>query len=169
VQSGDIFVEKGSGMRNDRPQLAKALAALEAGDTLACYKLDRIGRSLAHVTGLLEDLQKRCVHFATIEDGLNTKGSAGKLILQIMGAIAEFERSLIMERVRAGIDAAKRRGKHMGRPCKWSPEMVKRAKHLMTRDGLSADEAAKVLGISRRTLFRGLQVAREYDAVAAAR
>jgi DNA invertase Pin-like site-specific DNA recombinase len=75
VKTGDIFVEKASGIRHDRPVLAKALAALELGDTLACYKLDRIGRSVVHLSKLLEELEKRGVHFVTPEDGLSTKGS----------------------------------------------------------------------------------------------
>jgi len=73
-----------------------------------------------------------------------------------------------MERIRAGIDAAKRRGKHMGRPWKWSPNMVRRARELMTKDGLNADDAAKLLGVSRRTLFRGLRAADDHDRLAAA-
>ena len=73
VKSESIFVEKASGSRHDRPVLARALAACEKGDTLACYKLDRIGRSLAHLTKLLADLEARGVHFRTVEDGLDTR------------------------------------------------------------------------------------------------
>ena len=107
VKPPNIYVETASGARHDRPQLAKALATLEKGDTLACYKLDRIGRSLTHVSKLLSDLTKRGVHFQTVDDGLNTQGSTGKLVLHILGAIAEFERDLILERTRAGLAAAR--------------------------------------------------------------
>ena len=85
--SENIFVEKASGSRNDRPVLARALAACEKGDTLACYKLDRIGRSLAHLTKLLADLEARGVHFRTVEDGLDTRGSTGKLVMHMLGAV----------------------------------------------------------------------------------
>ena len=168
VKPSHIFVETASGARHDRPMLAKAMASLEKGDTLACYKLDRIGRSLTHVAKLLSELTERGVHFQTVDDGLNTQGSTGKLVLHILGAIAEFERDLILERTRAGLAAARQRGKRLGPPIKWRPEMAKRARELMAKDGLNADDAARLLKVSRRTLFRGLQVAREHDELAEA-
>jgi DNA invertase Pin-like site-specific DNA recombinase len=168
VKTADIFVEKASGMRHDRPALAKALAALQPGDTLACYKLDRIGRSLVHVTKLLADLEERGVHFRTVEDGLSTQGSTGKLVLHVLGAVAQFERDLILERTRAGLAAARKRGVRLGPPVKWLPDMAARARDLMTKDGLNADDAAKLLGVSRRTMFRGLRAAREHDELAQA-
>jgi DNA invertase Pin-like site-specific DNA recombinase len=166
VKTADIFVEKVSGIRHDRPALAKALAALMPGDTLATYKLDRIGRSLVHVTKLLADLEERGIHFRTFEDGLSTQGSTGKLVLHVLGAVAQFERDLILERTRAGLAAARKRGIRLGPPVKWRPDMAVRAQSLMSKDGLNADEAAKVLGVSRRTLFRGLRDAREHDELA---
>jgi DNA invertase Pin-like site-specific DNA recombinase len=166
VKTADIFVEKASGIRHDRPALAKALAALKPGDTLATYKLDRIGRSLVHVTKLLADLEERGIHFRTVEDGLSTQGSTGKLVLHVLGAVAQFERDLILERTRAGLAAARKRGIRLGPPVKWRPDMAARARSLMSKDGLNADEAAKVLGVSRRTMFRGLRAAREHDELA---
>src|SRR5690349_2213887 len=124
VKPTHIYVETASGARHDRPMLKKALASLEKGDTLACYKLDRVGRSLTHVSKLLSDLAERGVHFQTVDDGINTQGSTGKLILHILGAIAEFERDLILERTRAGLAAARQRGKRLGPPIKWRPEMA---------------------------------------------
>ena len=168
VKVPNIYVETASGARHDRPQLAKALASLEKGDTLACYKLDRIGRSLTHVAKLLSELTERGIHFQTVDDGLNTQGSTGKLVLHILGAIAEFERDLILERTRAGLAAARQRGKRLGPPIKWQQSMVKRARELMDKDGLNAEEAARILKVSRRTLFRGLQAAREHDELAEA-
>ena len=91
--------------------LAQALAALEPGDTLACFKLDRIGRSLAHLTKLLADIEAKDVHFRTVEDGLDTRSSTGKLVLHMLGAVAQFERDLIVERTRAGIAAAATSGR----------------------------------------------------------
>jgi DNA invertase Pin-like site-specific DNA recombinase len=81
--------------------------------TLACYKLDRIGRSLAHLSKLLADLDGRGVHFRTVEDGLDTSGSTGRLVF---GAVAQFERDLIIERTRAGLASAQKRGKRLGPP-----------------------------------------------------
>ena len=84
VKNDDIFVEKASGGRGDRPVLAQALAACQKGDTLACWKLDRVGRSVKHLSNLLADLEARGVHFRTVEDGLNTQGSTGKLVLHML-------------------------------------------------------------------------------------
>jgi DNA invertase Pin-like site-specific DNA recombinase len=163
IPSDHIFIEKASGLRHDRPVLAKALAPLEKGDTLICFKLDRIARSLAHITNLLADLEQRGIHFRTVEEGLSTQGSTGRLILHVLGAVAQFERDLILERTKAGLEAAKKRGKRLGPPLKWSPDMAKKARRLMMTDGLNGDEAARVLGVSRRTMFRGLRAARDHD------
>jgi len=163
VKTADIYVEKASGARHDRPVLAKVLAELKPGDTLACYKLDRLGRSLGHLAKVIEDLEARGVHFMTTEDQLTTKGNTGKLVMGIMAAIAQFERSLILERTQAGLAAARKRGTRLGPPIKWSPDMAAKARRLMTKDGLNADDAAKVLGVSRRTMFRGLKAARDHD------
>jgi DNA invertase Pin-like site-specific DNA recombinase len=167
VPTAHIFVEKASGVRHDRPELARALATLLPGDTLATYKLDRIGRSLAHLSKVLAELEARGVAFRTVEDGLSTQGSTGKLVLHMLGAVAQFERDLILERTRAGLAAARARGKRLGPPVKWSPDMAPRARDLMGQ-GLNADDTAKVLGVSRRTLFRGLRAARQHDELACA-
>jgi DNA invertase Pin-like site-specific DNA recombinase len=98
-----------------------------------------------------------------VEDGLSTQGSTGKLVLHVLGAVAQFERDLILERTRAGLAAAKQRRNRLGPPMKWSPEMVTKARSLMTKDGLNADNAANVLGVSHRTMFRGLTAARDHD------
>jgi DNA invertase Pin-like site-specific DNA recombinase len=82
--------------------------------------------------------------------------------------VAQFERDLILERTRAGLQAARQRGKRLGPPVKWSPDMATRARDLMGRDGLNADDAAKVLCVSRRTLFRGLRPARDHDELVSA-
>jgi DNA invertase Pin-like site-specific DNA recombinase len=167
IKTANIYVEKASGTRHNRPVLTKVLAALKRGDTLACYKLDRLGRSLPHLAKVVEELDARGMSFMTSEDGLSTKGSTGKLVLHMLGAVAQFERDLILERTRAGLAAARKRGKRLGPPIKWQADMAKRARNLMQKDGLNADEAARVLGVSRRTLFRGLKAARDHDELAA--
>src|SRR5262249_34122766 len=121
-----IFVEKAS----VAPVLAKALEACEKDDTFAAFKLDRVGRSLVHLVKLLEELDARGVHFMTTEEGLSTKGSTGKLVLHILAAISRFERSLVLERTRAGLAAARARGKVSGRPRKLIPADIKRAQDL---------------------------------------
>ena len=163
VRNDDIYVEKASGIRRDRPVLAKALAACETGDTLACWKLDRVGRSVTHLSKLLADLEARGVHFRTIEDGLDTRGSTGKLVLHMLGAVAQFERDLIIERTKAGLAIARKNGKPLGPPIKWHPDMAKQARKLMKSGELNSQEVANMLKVSRRTLFRGLKDAREHD------
>lgn len=166
VKTANIFVEKASGARHDRPVLAKALAALEKGDTITCYKLDRIGRSVHHLSGLLKELDERGVHFKTADGTVNTSGPTGKLLLHVLSAVAQFERDLILERTRAGLAAARARGRVGGRPLKMSLEKVARARELMETGELNADEVAATLKVSRRTLFRGLASARAHDEIA---
>lgn len=166
VKTSNIFVEKASGVRHYRPILAKALAVLKKGDTLACWRLDRIGRSVHHLSGLLKELEERGIHFKTADGTVNTDGPTGKLLLHVLGAVAQFERDLILDRTRAGLAAARARGRVGGRPLKMSLEKVARARELMASGELSSDEVAATLKVSRRTLFRGLAHAKAHDELA---
>ena len=166
VKDQHIYVEKASGARHDRPVLEKALAALERGDTLACFKLDRLGRSLAHLVRVIEDLDARGIHFMTAEDGLSTKGSTGKLVLNILGSIAQFERNLMLERTRAGLAAARAKGRVGGRPRRMGPAEVTKARQMLKKGELSADDVAAMLKVSRRTLFRELRAVHDREALA---
>lgn len=157
-------MERASGTKKDRPILAKALAACKKGDTFACWKLDRVGRSVAHLSRFLEDLETRGIHFRTADGTVNTTGPTGKLLLHVLGAVAQFERDLILERTRAGLAVARSKGKRLGPPVKWDPSMAARA--LMDAGDLNAEEDAATLKVSRRTLFRGLKAAREHDEIA---
>jgi DNA invertase Pin-like site-specific DNA recombinase len=168
VKEAHIFVEKASGARHDRPVLDKVLASLERGDTLAVFKLDRLGRSLAHLVKVIEDLEARGIHFMTTEDGLSTKGSTGKLVLNILASIAQFERNLMLERTRAGLAAARAQGRVGGRRRKMGPAEVTRARQLLAKGEVNADDVAGMLKVSRRTLFRELRAAREREALAGA-
>lgn len=167
VKPEHIFVEKASGAKKDRPELAKALAILEKGDTLACFKLDRIARSLQHLLEILSDLEKRGVNFMTVEGDLNTKGSTGRLVISILGAIAQFERDLILERTRAGLASARARGKVPGRRRVMKPADVVRAKKLLEAGELTATEVANLLRVGRATMFRELRRARELEELGA--
>jgi DNA invertase Pin-like site-specific DNA recombinase len=115
---------KASAVSLSRDGLTQALAAIRAGDTLVVWKLDRLGRSLGFLCELVERLGKQRVGFQSLTDGIDTTTNSGKLIFHIMGALAEFERGLIRERTRAGMKAAKKRGKHVGRPRALSPGQV---------------------------------------------
>jgi DNA invertase Pin-like site-specific DNA recombinase len=111
-----IFEEHASGGQRSRPQLAAALAAIRPGDTLLVARLDRLARSLAHLLEIVERLRSQGAHFRSLRDPIDTTGPSGVLVLQMLGAVAEFERSLIRERTKAGIAAAKARGRYVGHP-----------------------------------------------------
>lgn len=113
-----IFTESASGAAVNRPALEEALSALQPGDTLVTWKLDRLGRSLAHLITIVTLLESRRVAFRSLSESIDTETAGGRLLFHVMGALAEFERALISERTRAGIAAARARGRIIGRPPK---------------------------------------------------
>jgi DNA invertase Pin-like site-specific DNA recombinase len=143
--------------------LAQALAACRKGDTFACWRLDRVGRSVQHLSKFIADLESRGVHFKTADGSADTSTSNGRLLLHILGAVAQFERDLIIERTRAGLASVVKRGRRLGPPVIWTADMVKRARALEKSGEMTRREVAKMLGVSERTLFRGLKAAREHD------
>ena len=112
----EVFEEFGSGASRSRPQLAAALARVRRGDTLVVARIDRLARSLSHLLQVVETLRTRDAHFRSLADPIDTTGPSGVLVLQMLGAVAEFERSLIRERTKAGLQAAKARGRVGGNP-----------------------------------------------------
>ncbi len=151
-----IYTDKVGGTVRKRPQLERCLNALNPGDVLTVWKLDRLGRSLSHLVGLLEDLKGRGVGFRSLTEAIDTDTPAGRLMGHIIGALAEFERSLIIERTRAGINAAKRRGVRVGRKPKLSVQEVEHARQLID-GGESPSNIARLLGIGRSTIYRALR------------
>ncbi len=150
-----IFREKKSGASRKRPKLDAVLAALQPGDTLVVWKLDRLGRSFRHLIDVIEGLEERGVGFVSLSDGIDTTTATGKLVCRIISAIADFERSLISERTRAGMMAAKKRGKAVGRKRAISPATVDQAVILL-RDHLPLKRVARQLDVSRTTLWRAI-------------
>jgi DNA invertase Pin-like site-specific DNA recombinase len=104
-----------SGMTRERAGLTQALSAIEAGDTLVVWKLDRLGRSQGFLCELVDQLGRQGAGFKSLTDSIDTNTQSGRLVFHIMGALAEFERGLIRERTKAGMKAAKKRGRHVGR------------------------------------------------------
>ncbi|MBB4041619.1 DNA invertase Pin-like site-specific DNA recombinase [Microvirga flocculans] len=151
-----IFTDQGvSGARRKRPALAEALSELVEGDTLIVWKLDRLGRSLAHLIDLIKDLGNRQVEFRSLQEAVDTKSAGGTLFFHLLGAFAEFERTLISERTRAGQAAARKRGRFPGRPKVLTPEkLVAAGKDLGAGDDL--ESVAKRCGVRPRTLRRAL-------------
>src|SRR5512142_3513689 len=111
-----IFTDVASGAQDERPGLAEAIAFLRPGDTLAVWKLDRLGRLLKHLIETVTTLQAKKIGFRSLQESIDTTTSGGKLIFHVFGALAEFERDLIRERTQAGLQAARARGRHGGRP-----------------------------------------------------
>jgi DNA invertase Pin-like site-specific DNA recombinase len=112
----EIVEEKASGTDRARPELAQLLARLRRGDTLVVVRIDRLARSLAHLLEVLERLRGEGAHFRSLSDPIDTASPTGRLVIQVIGAIAEFERNLIAERTKAGLAVAKARGKTLGNP-----------------------------------------------------
>jgi len=149
-----IFEDEGvSGGTRRRPGLDEALAKLAAGDVLVVWKLDRLGRSLGHLIETVADLGARGVGFRSLTEAIDTASAGGRLILHMMGALAEFERTLISERTRAGMQAARRRGRHIGRPPRLSVHQRLHARQLV-ETGEPIDQVAGIFNVSLSTLRR---------------
>ena len=148
-----IFTDKASGLTIKRPQLKKCLASLGSGDVLTVWKLDRLGRSLHDLIVMLDDLKGRGVAFRSLTESIDTVTPAGRAMWQMVGILAELERSLIQERTQAGRVAAVARGIKMGRKPSLSPQQVKHALELIEQ-GKPVTEVARLLNVSRATLYR---------------
>jgi len=153
-----IFEDKVSGTKSVRKGLDECLAALREGDTLIVWRLDRLGRSFQHLVGLINELKDRGVGFRSIQDGaIDTTTASGELVFNIFAAMAQFERELIRERTRAGLAAARARGKKGGRrPVTSSDPKVKAAKAMYADPNHSIKEICETLKISRATFYRYL-------------
>lgn len=141
-----------SGARFDRPGLNELLTVAVPGDTVVVWRLDRLGRSLSHLVGVVNDFRSRSIHFASLNEAIDTGNSAGMLMFHIIAALAEFERTLIGERTRAGMAAARHRGKQVGRPPSMNASQLAQACTLLETH--SVEHVAHMFGISPRTLRR---------------
>lgn len=154
-----IYEESASGKNaKDRPELAYALKALRPGDTLVVCRLDRLGRSLADLVHIVADLEKRGVHLESLSEKIDTSSAAGRLVLHVFGALAEFERGLIQERTRAGLAAARARGRSGGRKPKLDEKQIRQIKALLRDPNIRVAEVARDYGVSRTTLYKHVGV-----------
>lgn len=153
-----IYTDHGvSGATHSRHGLDRALAALRTGDKLVVWRLDRLGRSLSHLVQLLEKLGRRKVRFHSVTENIDTTSSGGRLVFHMMAALAEFERSLISERTRAGMAAARAQGRHMGRQPSLTRMQCDEARRLMREERWTPAETAAHFGVHPRTLLRHLR------------
>jgi len=153
-----IFVDKVSGAKAARPGLDACLRELKQGDTLIAWRLDRLGRSVRHLIDLIEQLRQRKVGFKSLCDGaIDTTTASGELIFHIFTALAQFERKLIQERTRAGLEAARARGRKGGRkPIAPDDPRIHTAKKMHADKTMPIADICKTLRISRPTLYRYL-------------
>jgi DNA invertase Pin-like site-specific DNA recombinase len=151
-----VFRDDGlSGAIRNRPALLRCLKKLQRGDELVTWKLDRLGRSLRDLITMLDDLKQRGVKFRSLTEHIDTDTPTGRAMWQLIGILAELERSLITERTRAGITAARKRGVKFGRKPKLDPEQLEHAREMIDQ-GKDRQHVARLLKVSRTTLYRAL-------------
>ncbi|MCP1644902.1 DNA invertase Pin-like site-specific DNA recombinase [Pseudomonas citronellolis] len=152
-----IFSDHGlSGGLRTRPGLGQALDHLSQGDKLVVWRLDRLGRSLAHLVDLLDCLGARKIGFSSLNENIDTSSSGGRLVFHIMAAMAEFERGLISERTRAGMAAARAQGRHVGRHPTLNTQQCAEAFCLIDHEGLALETVASRFNVHPRTLQRSI-------------
>lgn len=152
-----IYCDEGlSAVAPDRPHFRAALAKLGAGDSLVIWKMDRAFRSLLDALSVLEELERRQILFHSLTDAIDTGTPIGRFAYQITNAFAELERALIIERTKAGMEAARRRGVHIGRPPKLTLGQIAWAQEQLRSGDRLLDELAQSLGVSKQTLQRNL-------------
>lgn len=156
-----VYSDEISGVKAERPGLQQALEYVRTGDTLVVWRLDRLGRSLKHLIETITALEQRGIGFKSLNENIDTTTSGGKLVFHLFGALAEFERDLIRERTKAGLAAARARGRMGGRP---KAAAVNTAKKVEMVQRLYADKSNSIsdicatLRVSRSTLYRYLKV-----------
>ncbi len=163
VETTHIFSDRLSGSRKDRPALHELFEKLHAGDTLVVWKLDRLGRSMPHLTSMLETLRERGCDFRSLTEGMDTSTAQGELLYNVMAAFAAFEVSLIRERTRAGLAASKNK---TGRRLSLSREQVALA-HKLRDEGTSMSQVARMLGVSRQTIYSAFEREAVFDTTSA--
>lgn len=157
VQPGHLYHDEASGKRDDRPGLLACLKALRKGDILVVWKLDRLGRNLRHLVNTVQELADRGVGFKVLSGqgaDIDTTTAGGKLVFGIFAALAEFERELIRERTKAGLESARARGRKGGRKFALTKAQVRLAQAAMGNRETRVGELCAELGITRTALYR---------------
>lgn len=156
VDGRHIHTDKASGARDDRAGLKACLTYLAEGDTLVVWKLDRLGRSLPHLLAIIADLKERSVAFRSLTEQMDTATPHGELLFSLFGALAQYERALTRERVMAGLAAAKRRGRHGGRPPAINAEKMEAITEALAA-GASKAAVCRNFKVARSTLLGSLE------------
>ncbi|MHA7191872.1 recombinase family protein [Arthrobacter sp. MDT2-16] len=152
-----VFVDTISGSLDQRPELTKLLGQLRPGDTLVVWRLDRLGRSIRHLIDQLTALQDKGIGFKSLQETIDTTSPGGRLVFHVFAALAEFERDLIKERTKAGLAAARARGRTGGRPPRLSLQQATAARRMYEQQDMTVEQIGQVLGVSRTTIYRTLK------------
>jgi DNA invertase Pin-like site-specific DNA recombinase len=149
---GCFRIRGGLGASAARPGLLAALEGAKEGDTLTVWRIDRLGRSTLHLLQILDDLGRKGIALQSLMDGLDTNTAAGRMVFSMVSAMAEFERSVISERTKAGMAAARRRGRHVGRPAKLAPDQLDYARRMIVegKEGRNYKSPARWASIRQR-------------------
>ena len=149
-----LYSDTASGKDVERKELAACLKALREGDTLVVWRLDRLGRSLPDLVRIVGELEQKGVSFESLTEKIETGSAAGKLVFHVFAALAEFERNLIRERTRAGLVAARARGRAGGRKPKLSEAQIKEINEMVDAQKLPIGRIAELYGVSRTTIYK---------------
>ena len=152
-----VFHEKASGGRWDRPELHRLLGQLRKGDVVVVWKLDRLSRSLKDVLTIMERVQQAKSGFRSLTEAIDTTTPGGRMMMQMVGSFAEFEREMLRERTKAGLTSARREGRIGGRRSKLKPQQKKEIVRLVTKEQKTAADAARLFGVHPATVSRLLQ------------
>lgn len=152
-----IFTDKASGTKDDRPGLLEALDYARSGDVIVVWKLDRCSRSLSHLLSIVNSLHEKGIGFKSLQENIDTTSSSGKLIFHIFASLAEFERDLIRDRTKAGLAAARARGRLGGRPALLNGKKQELLKSLYQDKNNSIKDICEILNVSTATLYRKLK------------
>lgn len=152
VDDRNIFSDYASGMKDQRQGLDDAINYLNQGDCLVVWKLDRLGRSLPHLLKIINDLKQRGISFKSLTENIDTTTPQGELFFHIFGSLAQYERSLIQERIMAGLESAKKRGRKGGRPQKIDSEKLEEILNSL-ESGQSKASVCRIFNIPRTTLY----------------
>lgn len=153
-----IFIERESRSTRiiERPEFKKALLSLRAGDTLVVWKLDRLGGNLVDVVLTVDALKERGIQFRSLTERIDTGDATGRMFFQFIAVMAEFERTRLIERTKAGLAAARARGRMGGRPAALNPKQVREARALLKDPEILVKDVCAHLGVSRSTLYKYL-------------
>lgn len=153
----EIYMEKVSGAKEDRKELNRLLDKLRKGDTICVVRLDRLGRRMSKLIDMINDFKKKGVDFVSLENNIDTTTTMGMVLFSMCAAFSEMERELIRERVRAGIEAAHKKGRKGGRPIALTPAKLATLKSLKKGDNFSVKNICELVGITRSVYYRAIK------------